>query len=110
MAGILFGCQGSGRGERFPSPSGLPNPIDPADTVHRWESPDLKVEVAPYYSPDAVFDASQSGLVKLDSIGDASLSESVGALAVYRTPDGLFYSQEAFEGGLLMFKCTPFTP
>ncbi|MGH8352634.1 MAG: WD40/YVTN/BNR-like repeat-containing protein [Pseudomonas sp.] len=43
-------------GERFPTPSGLPNPTDPSDTVGHWESPDIKVEVTPYYSPDAVFD------------------------------------------------------
>lgn len=43
-------------GERFPTPSGLPNPTDPSDTVGHWESPDIKVEVQPYYSPDAVFD------------------------------------------------------
>lgn len=43
-------------GERFPTPSGLPNPTDPTDTVGHWESPDIKVEVVPYYSPDAVFD------------------------------------------------------
>ncbi len=43
-------------GERFPTPSGLPNPTDPGDTVGHWESPDIKVEVQPYYSPDAVFD------------------------------------------------------
>ncbi|MES1240652.1 MAG: hypothetical protein ABUT39_03440 [Acidobacteriota bacterium] len=43
-------------GERFPTPSGFPNPIDPADTVNHWESPDIKVEVQPYYVPDAVFD------------------------------------------------------
>ena len=43
-------------GERFPTPSGLPNPTDPGDTVGHWESPDIKVEVQPFYSPDAVFD------------------------------------------------------
>jgi len=43
-------------GERFPTPSGLPNPTDPSDTVGHWESPDIKVEVTPYYSPDALFD------------------------------------------------------
>ncbi|WP_197539374.1 WD40/YVTN/BNR-like repeat-containing protein [Sorangium cellulosum] len=43
-------------GERSPSPSGHPNPADGGDTVHFWESPDIKVEVTPYYAPDAVFD------------------------------------------------------
>lgn len=43
-------------GERFPTPSGLPNPTDPSDMVGHWESPDIKVEVLPYYLPDAVFD------------------------------------------------------
>ena len=43
-------------GERFPTPSGLPNPTDPSDVVNHWESPDIKVEVQPYYAPDAVFD------------------------------------------------------
>lgn len=43
-------------GERFPSPSGHPNPNDVSDTVRYWESPDIKVDVAPYFSPDALFD------------------------------------------------------
>jgi hypothetical protein len=43
-------------GERLPTPSGFPNPTDLSDTVRHWESPDLKVEVQPFYSPDAVFD------------------------------------------------------
>lgn len=43
-------------GERFPSPSNLPNPNDLSDQVYWWESPDIKVDVAPYYTPDAVFD------------------------------------------------------
>jgi hypothetical protein len=43
-------------GERFPSPSDQPNPNDPADQVYWWESPDLKVDVTPYYTPDALFD------------------------------------------------------
>ena len=43
-------------GERFPSPGGQPNPADTTDIVDWWESPDIKVEVAPYYTPDAVFD------------------------------------------------------
>jgi len=43
-------------GERFPSPSGQPNPNDVGDQVYWWESADVKVDVAPYYAPDAVFD------------------------------------------------------
>lgn len=43
-------------GERSPSPSNLPNPGDPTDTVCWWESPDIKVDVAHYYAADAVFD------------------------------------------------------
>jgi hypothetical protein len=43
-------------GERFPSPSGEPNPNDPADNVYRWESPDIKVDVIPYDTPAPVFD------------------------------------------------------
>jgi hypothetical protein len=43
-------------GERFPSPSGQPNPNDLSDHVYWWESPDIKVDVSPYYTPDAVFD------------------------------------------------------
>jgi hypothetical protein len=47
---------------------------------------------------DAVFDPVQSGLVRLESEGDAALSAPKGALAVYRTADGTFYSQEVFDG------------
>lgn len=43
-------------GERFPSPSGFANPHDVADSVHYWESPDIKVDVAPYFTPDGLFD------------------------------------------------------
>jgi hypothetical protein len=43
-------------GERFPSPSGQPNPNDTADEVYWWESPDIKVDVPSYYAPDALFD------------------------------------------------------
>jgi hypothetical protein len=43
-------------GERFPSPSNQPNPNDLSDQVYRWESPDIKVDVSPFYTPDAVFD------------------------------------------------------
>ncbi len=43
-------------GERLPSPSNLPNPNDVSDQVYWWESPDIKVDVSPFYSPDALFD------------------------------------------------------
>lgn len=43
-------------GERFPSPHGYPNPFDLTDVVAYWESPDIKVDVAPYFSPDGLFD------------------------------------------------------
>lgn len=43
-------------GERFPSPSNQPNPNDTSDQVYWWESPDIKVDVSPYYTPDALFD------------------------------------------------------
>jgi len=43
-------------GERFPSPSGQPNPNDVSDTVHWWESPDIKVDALTYYDQDALFD------------------------------------------------------
>ncbi|MCC8251211.1 WD40/YVTN/BNR-like repeat-containing protein [Saccharothrix luteola] len=43
-------------GERFPSPTGIPNPNDTADTVRYWESPDIKVDVTPFFNQDALFD------------------------------------------------------
>ena len=43
-------------GERLPSPSNQPNPNDSTDQVFWWESPDIKVDTAPYYTPDLVFD------------------------------------------------------
>ncbi|ADD42336.1 WD40/YVTN/BNR-like repeat-containing protein [Stackebrandtia nassauensis] len=43
-------------GELTPSPSGEPNPNDVGDTVHFWESPDIKVDTSPYYTTDPVFD------------------------------------------------------
>jgi hypothetical protein len=43
-------------GERFPSPSNKPNPNDIADEVFWWESPDIKVDTTPFYTPDLVFD------------------------------------------------------
>ena len=46
----------------------------------------------------AVFDPTQSGLVRLASEGDAALSAATGALAVYHMPDGTFYCEEVFDG------------
>lgn len=43
-------------GERFPSPNNEPHPNDVSDTVHWWESPDIKVDTAPFYVQDLVFD------------------------------------------------------
>lgn len=43
-------------GERFPSPSHLPNPNDIADVAYWWESSDIKVDVLPYDTPAPVFD------------------------------------------------------
>lgn len=43
-------------GERSPSPSNEPNPLDATDQEFWWESPDIKVQSAPCYVPDAVFD------------------------------------------------------
>ena len=52
-------------GERFPSPSNQPNPNDLADQVFWWESPDIKVDTTPYYTPDLVFDG-----VEFDELPD----------------------------------------
>jgi hypothetical protein len=43
-------------GEEFPSPSGLPNPLQPGENAYFWESPDIVFDVAPYQSalPTAV--------------------------------------------------------
>ncbi|MBZ0280552.1 MAG: hypothetical protein K8L97_07400 [Anaerolineae bacterium] len=43
-------------GERTPTPSDYPNPNDTTNQVYWWTSPDIKVEVQPFYTPDAVFD------------------------------------------------------
>jgi len=43
-------------GERFPSPGGQPNPNDVSDWVDWWESPDIKVDVTPFFTPDGLFD------------------------------------------------------
>lgn len=42
-------------GERFPSPSGEPDPLDAASDEYWWMSPDIKVQSS-FYAPDAVFD------------------------------------------------------
>jgi photosystem II stability/assembly factor-like uncharacterized protein len=52
-------------GERFPSPSNQPNPNDIADQVWWWESPDIKVDTTPYYTPNLVFDG-----VEFDELTD----------------------------------------
>jgi hypothetical protein len=60
---------------------------------------------------NAAFDAAQSGLVGLDSEGDAVLSAPKGALAVHRTPDGVFHSLEVFDGAdRLVFVGRAFEP
>lgn len=43
-------------GQRFPSPSGLPHPNDASRNVYFWESPDIKIENAPFYTADALLD------------------------------------------------------
>lgn len=43
-------------GEIYPSPSGEPNPNDPAKNVYWWQSPDVKTDVSPFYAQDALFD------------------------------------------------------
>ena len=43
-------------GQLLPSPSGQPNPNDISDTVYWWESPDIKADVTPYFTPDGLFD------------------------------------------------------
>lgn len=44
-------------GERFPSPSGLPDPLLPAPgTADFWTSPDIKVNHQPAFTPTGVFD------------------------------------------------------
>ncbi|MGV4989127.1 WD40/YVTN/BNR-like repeat-containing protein [Streptomyces sp. NRAIS4] len=43
--------------ERFPTPTGLPDPLVPAPaTADWWTSPDIKVNHAPYFTPAGVFD------------------------------------------------------
>jgi hypothetical protein len=43
-------------GERFPSPSNEPDPLDVNFQEFWWESPDIKVQSSNYYTPGAVFD------------------------------------------------------
>jgi photosystem II stability/assembly factor-like uncharacterized protein len=44
-------------GERFPSPSGLPDPLLPAPAMaFAWMSPDIKTNHAPVFAPGTVFD------------------------------------------------------
>jgi hypothetical protein len=43
-------------GERFPSPSGEPDPLDITSDEYWWMSPDIKVQSSGLYTPDAVFD------------------------------------------------------
>ncbi|MEU9477774.1 hypothetical protein [Streptomyces sp. NPDC048191] len=43
--------------ERFPTPTGLPDPLFPAPaTADWWTSPDIKVNHTPYFTPPGVFD------------------------------------------------------
>jgi photosystem II stability/assembly factor-like uncharacterized protein len=58
-------------GERFPSPSGQPNPNDLNDLVFWWESPDIKVDTTPFYTPDPVFDG-----VEFDELPDQDAKRS----------------------------------
>ena len=61
--------------------------------------------------PHAVFEPSLSGLVMLDSSGDAALSSSRGALATFRADDGSFHAMEVFDGAeRLLFVGKPFQP
>jgi photosystem II stability/assembly factor-like uncharacterized protein len=44
-------------GERFPSPSGLPDPFLPApDIAYSYMSPDIKINHQPPFTPSAIFD------------------------------------------------------
>jgi hypothetical protein len=43
-------------GERFPSPSAEPDPLDIGSDEYWWMSPDIKVQPPGLYTPDAVFD------------------------------------------------------
>lgn len=58
---------------------------------------------------DAEFKENLSGLARLDSIGDASLSSAFSSLAVWQTPQGVIHSLEVFgDGAPLRFIGTPF--
>jgi photosystem II stability/assembly factor-like uncharacterized protein len=49
-------------GQQIPSPSNVVDPLSVVrggsigDKVYRWQSPDIKVDAQPFYSPDALFD------------------------------------------------------
>lgn len=43
-------------GERIPSPSDEPDPLDTSSREYWWMSPDIKVQSTGLYTPDAVFD------------------------------------------------------
>ncbi|MEM7392629.1 MAG: hypothetical protein AAF492_09795, partial [Verrucomicrobiota bacterium] len=43
-------------GERFPSVSVEPDPLDIDHMVYWWESADIKVDAAPYFDPGGLFD------------------------------------------------------
>lgn len=49
-------------GEQIPSPSNVVDPLSVVrggsigDKVYRWQSPDIKVDAQPFYTPDALFD------------------------------------------------------
>lgn len=61
--------------------------------------------------PGCVFDPVLSGLVALDSEGNADLSSEKGALAVYSASKGGFYAEEVFdEAERLVFYGTPLSP
>lgn len=90
---------------------------DTAGAFARWWIANVPLHGAHYFiggdvvPSDAVFDPAQSGLVALASEGDAALSSACGALVVYRTDDGTFYSQEVFDGAeRLVFIGRPFQP
>jgi len=60
---------------------------------------------------DAVFMPPLGGLVYLASEGNADLSSEKGALAVYRTPEGVFYAEEVFDGAeRIVFVGRPISP
>ncbi|MGH7867473.1 MAG: hypothetical protein ACREP9_07525 [Candidatus Dormibacteraceae bacterium] len=57
----------------------------------------------------AVFRSDMSGLVMLNSEGNADLSAEVGALAMYLDESGAYYAKEVFHGAeRLIFVCRPY--